>query len=176
LAKIIDDFRYGGTTMIVPGGRALTVELIPHCTSVVRDGWAGSHDVRPLAPLGMRQAESLVAAIGGNVDGVYSSPTARCRQTVGPLAASVGLPVTDLAELYEAGDFGEPTAGVDEIPDLMMRALGGRPRRCRAGLGLGDASALLVDQRHGSFQPARAAHRRGGRARRPGAGGGAAEA
>ena len=53
---------------------------------------------------GVRQAKALVAAIGGNVDGVYSSPTARCRQTVGPLAASVGLPVNNLPELYEAGD------------------------------------------------------------------------
>jgi broad specificity phosphatase PhoE len=33
--------------------------------------------------------------------------------------------VIDLVELYEAGDFGEPAAGVDEIPDLMVRALGG---------------------------------------------------
>ena len=111
--------------MTLPGAQPLTVELIPHCTSVGRDGWIGSHDVRPLAELGVRQAKALVAAIGGDVDGVYSSPTARCRQTVGPLAASVGLPVNDLPELYEAGDFGEPAAGIDEIPDLMVRALGG---------------------------------------------------
>jgi broad specificity phosphatase PhoE len=110
--------------MALPGAQALTVELIPHCTSVVRDGWIGSHDVRPLAELGQQQAQALVAAIGGTVDGVYSSPTARCRQTVGPLAAAVGLPVRDLAELYEAWDFGE-LAGVDELPDLMVRALGG---------------------------------------------------
>ena len=71
--------------MVLPGARALTVELIPHCTSVARDGWAGSHDVRPLAEPGRRQAEALVAAIGADVDGIYSSPTARCRQTVGPV-------------------------------------------------------------------------------------------
>jgi broad specificity phosphatase PhoE len=111
--------------MSLPGAQALTIELIPHCTSVVRDGWVGSHDVRPLAELGARQAAALVAAIGGNVDGIYSSPTARCRQTVGPLAAALGLPVNDLAELYEAWDFSEPAAGVAEIPDLMVRALGG---------------------------------------------------
>lgn len=103
----------------------LTVELIPHCTSVNRDGWIGSHDVRPLAEVGTRQAAALVAAIGTDVDGIYSSPTARCRQTVGPLAAAVGLPVQDLAELYEAGDFGEPLAGTQQVPDLMVRAVGG---------------------------------------------------
>jgi 8-oxo-dGTP diphosphatase len=101
----------------------LTIELIPHCTSVTRDGWAGSHDVRPLAELGMRQAEALVAAIGSGADGIYSSPTVRCRQTVEPLAAAAGLPVQDLTELYEAGDFGEPAA--DTGPERMTRAIGG---------------------------------------------------
>src|SRR5689334_10738339 len=102
-----------------------TVELIPHCTSVAREGWAGSHDVRPLAELGMRQAEALVAVIGSDVDGIYSSPAMRCRQTVGPLAVAAGLPVHDLAELYEAGDFGEPAAGTGRVPELMARAIGG---------------------------------------------------
>ena len=110
--------------MIFPAAQ-LTIELIPHCTSVARDGWAGSHDVRPLAGLGMRQAEALVSVIGSDVDGIYSSPAVRCRQTVGPLAAAAGLSVHDLAELYEAGDFGEPAAGTDGIPELMTRALGG---------------------------------------------------
>jgi 8-oxo-dGTP diphosphatase len=110
--------------MALPAAR-LTIELVPHCTSVVRDGWTGSHDVRPLAELGMRQAAALVAAIGTDVDGIYSSPAARCRQTVGPLAAAARLPVQDLAELYEAGDFGQPAAGTPRVPDLMVRAVGG---------------------------------------------------
>jgi 8-oxo-dGTP diphosphatase len=110
--------------MALPAAQ-LTVELVPHCASVPRDGWPGSHDVRPLAELGMKQAAVLVAAIGTGIDGIYSSPTARCRQTIGPLAAAAGLPVRDLAELYEADDFGEPAAGTDRVPDLMVRALGG---------------------------------------------------
>jgi broad specificity phosphatase PhoE len=103
----------------------LTLELVPHCASVPREGWTGSHDVRPLAELGLRQAAALVAAIGTDVDGIYSSTAARCRQTVGPLAGAAGLPVHDFAELYEAGDFGEPAAGTPRVPDLMVRALGG---------------------------------------------------
>jgi 8-oxo-dGTP diphosphatase len=71
--------------MALPAAQQLTLELVPHCMSVARDGWAGSHDVRPLTEAGMRQAEALVAAIGADVDGIYSSPTARCRQTVGPV-------------------------------------------------------------------------------------------
>lgn len=112
--------------MAVLGALSLTLELIPHCTSVPREGWVGSHDIRPLAELGLRQAEALVTAVGVNVDGVYSSPTIRCRQTVGPLAAAAGLLVQDLAGLYEAGDFGEPTAAdADPWPELMTHAVGG---------------------------------------------------
>jgi broad specificity phosphatase PhoE len=81
--------------MVLPATRFI-VELVPHYTSVAREGWAGSHDVRSLAEPGMRQAEALVAVIGADVDGVYSSPTVRCRQTVGPLAAAAGLPVRGL--------------------------------------------------------------------------------
>jgi 8-oxo-dGTP diphosphatase len=110
--------------MVFPATQ-LTIELIPHCTSVARDGGAGSHDVRPLAEPGMRQAEALAAVIGSDVDGIYSTPAVRCRQTVGPLAAAAGLRVRDLAELYEAGDFGEPAAGTDQVPEVMARALGG---------------------------------------------------
>ena len=144
--------------MALPVDRQLALELIPHCTSVARDGWVGSHDVRPLAELGMRQAEALVAAIGADVDGIYSSPTARCRQTVGPLAAAVALPVHDLAELYEAWDFGEPAAGVGEIPDLMVRALGGAwaaGRMLRAVAIMMDAhpGGRVVAASHGDVVP-----------------------
>ena len=119
--------------MALPSGR-LVVELIPHCTSVAREGWVGSHDVRPLAELGMRQAAALAAAIGSDVDGIYSSPTTRCRQTVEPLAAAAGLPVRDLAELYEAGDFGEPAQGRARYPSSWCaRSVAvGRPAGCCA--------------------------------------------
>jgi 8-oxo-dGTP diphosphatase len=144
--------------MSLPGAQALTVELIPHCTSVGRDGWVGGHDVRPLAELGLRQAEALVAVIGTDVDGIYSSPTARCRQTVGPLAAAAGLPVRDMAELYEAWDFSEPAAGVDEIPELMVRALGGAwaaGRMLRAVAIMMDAhpGGRVVAASHGDVVP-----------------------
>ena len=144
--------------MALPAARQLTLELVPHCTSVARDGWVGTHDVRPLAEAGLRQAEALVAAIGADVDGIYSSPTARCRQTVGPLAAAVALPVSDLAELYEAWDFGEPAAGVGEIPDLMVRALGGAwaaGRMLRAVAIMMDAhpGGRVVAASHGDVVP-----------------------
>jgi broad specificity phosphatase PhoE len=64
---------------------------------------------------------ALVDAIGTDLTAVYSSPAARCRQTVGPLAAAAGLPVHDLGELYEAGDFGQPAAGTPQV--VLLSAL-----------------------------------------------------
>ncbi|WP_146103592.1 histidine phosphatase family protein [Nonomuraea solani] len=48
----------------------------------------GDHDV--LSDLGKRQAGALVAAIRTDVDGVFSSPALRRRQTVEPLARAAG--------------------------------------------------------------------------------------
>jgi broad specificity phosphatase PhoE len=70
----------------------LTVELVPHCTSVARSGWTDSHDVRPLAELGLRQAAALVPEIGTDVDAIYSSPAERCRQTAGASGARRAVP------------------------------------------------------------------------------------
>jgi 8-oxo-dGTP diphosphatase len=123
----------------------LTVELVPHGTSVSRDGWIGSHDVRPLAELGMQQAAALVTAIGNDVDGVYSSPAVRCRQTVGALASAAGLPVQDLSELYEGGDFCESAASTMQVTDLMVRAVGGAWAAGRMLRGV----ALIMDAHPG---------------------------
>jgi 8-oxo-dGTP diphosphatase len=140
--------------------RALTVEQIPHCTSVPRGGWVGSHDVRPLAELGLRQADALVAAVGTDVDGIYSSPAARCRQTVGPLAAAAGLEVRDLAELYEAGDFSEPTAAdPGGKSELMAHAVGGawaagRMLRAIAIMAEAHPGGRVAAASHGDVVPA----------------------
>ncbi|HTT92350.1 MAG TPA: histidine phosphatase family protein [Acidimicrobiales bacterium] len=120
--------------------KQLTLELVPHCTSVTRDGWTSDDDLRPLAELGRRQATALVAAIGTEVDGIFSSPAVRCRQTVEPLAATLGLPVQDLAGLYEAADFGEPAAGREGFSDLMVRAIGGA---WAAGRMLGAVTVMM---------------------------------
>jgi broad specificity phosphatase PhoE len=157
--------------MGLPAAR-LTLELVPHCESVTRDGWARSHDVRPLTELGLRQAEALVDAIGAEADGIYSSPTVRCRQTVAPLASAAGLPVHDLAELYEAGGFDEPAAGTSALPEIMARAIGGawtagrmlqavsvmmeaHPRGRVIAASHGDAIPVLLAALSGAFAAAR---------------------
>jgi broad specificity phosphatase PhoE len=79
----------------------LTLELVPHCASVARDGWVGSHDDRPLSDQGRAQAERLVGELGADVDAIYSSPALRCRETVAPLAKAAGQNVVTLDALAE---------------------------------------------------------------------------
>lgn len=92
------------------GGADFALELVPHCSSAPRDGWVGDHDVRPLSNLGRQQAHALVAALGTDIDAIFSSPALRCRQTVEPLARAANRPVETLAELAEGDGFREPAA------------------------------------------------------------------
>jgi 8-oxo-dGTP diphosphatase len=106
------------------GDTEITYILIPHCASVSRDSWTGDHDVRPLTQLGHQQAQTLAGAITPDIDAIYTSPTARCRQTVEPLSARSGLPLTELPELYEAAGFHEPTEWVAGVYAPMGQAIG----------------------------------------------------
>jgi 8-oxo-dGTP diphosphatase len=73
---------------------ALTIELVTHMDAGDRRLWTGDQDVRPLSELGRGQAARVAEALAvGPIDGLYSSPALRCRQTLQPLAARFGLPV-----------------------------------------------------------------------------------
>jgi 8-oxo-dGTP diphosphatase len=101
------------------------LELVPHCSSVSRDGWAGDHDVRPLSEVGLQQAAALVAALGTDIDAVFSSPALRCHQTVEPLASAAGREITVVDALAEAEGFTEPREWVDGTYAPMAGAVGG---------------------------------------------------
>ncbi|MEV6525858.1 histidine phosphatase family protein [Longispora sp. NPDC051575] len=136
----------------------LTLELVPHCASVPRTGWTGSHDPRPLSADGHRQARDLVAALGTGIAAVYSSPALRCRQTVEPLATAAGLAVTDMAEWAEADDFREPEAWTKGVFAGIAGAVGGAwsaGRGLRAALAIGarHPGARVVASSHGDVIP-----------------------
>lgn len=74
-----------------------TIELVRHAKAHSRDRWWGKPDrERPLTDAGLDQsrvlARELVAA--GPLVALYSSPFARCTQTLEPLASATGLPIT----------------------------------------------------------------------------------
>jgi phosphohistidine phosphatase SixA len=70
----------------------MSVVLIRHADAGDRRAWSGDDRLRPLTPLGRRQAQGLTQSLrAGAPQRVLSSPYTRCEQTVSPLAAWLGV-------------------------------------------------------------------------------------
>lgn len=97
----------------------MTVYLVRHAVAVGRHGWDGPDRARPLTAKGQRQAEALPRLLAGaDVRRILSSPAARCRDTVAPLARSTGLVVKDADELAEGAD---AKSAVDLLEELAAK-------------------------------------------------------
>jgi 8-oxo-dGTP diphosphatase len=137
----------------------LTLELAPHCASVPPDGWDGDHLIRPLTELGHQQAHALVAALGTDVDTIYSSPALRCLQTVQPLASAAGLPIGELPELLDTAQFVEPREWTQGHYAHIAQAVGGgwaagHGLRALMTIGLRQPGCRVVAASHGDIIPA----------------------
>ena len=94
-----------------PGHRMLI--FVRHGDAGDKGRWDGPDLLRPLSPLGCRQAEGLVLRLEDcPVERILSSPTLRCRQTVEPLARDRLLRIEPVAAL-----------GVDAGPAEVRSAL-----------------------------------------------------
>ena len=93
--------------------------FVRHADAGDKGGWDGPDALRPLSPLGRRQAEGLVVRLEDYpVDRVLSSPSLRCVQTVRPLAADRFLEVEPLAAL---GVGASPAEVLGVFWDLALR-------------------------------------------------------
>jgi len=73
---------------------SLTLEIFIHMDAVGRQGWTGDPDERPLTELGKQQSERIAQELTASpVNGVFSSPALRCRESLEPLVKKTGLPV-----------------------------------------------------------------------------------
>ena len=82
----------------------MTVILVRHAAAGERSRWSGDDRLRPLDERGRRQATELAEALASRgVERVLTSPYVRCRQTVDPLAETLGLAVEERVELAEGG-------------------------------------------------------------------------
>lgn len=80
----------------------VNVYLVRHAQALGRGDWREPDASRPLSPKGCRQASGLVDLLGGEpIVRVAASPASRCQQTVGPLAAALGLEVESNPALVE---------------------------------------------------------------------------
>lgn len=68
--------------------------LIRHAKAGERSAWSGEDVLRPLTAQGRRQSADLVGLLDGfEIDEIRSSPYRRCRETIAPLAAALGIDV-----------------------------------------------------------------------------------
>jgi 8-oxo-dGTP diphosphatase len=91
----------------------MSVYLVRHAEAKGRSAWDGDDLLRPLNGHGRRQAEDLVGQLrseGARIRRIYTSPAVRCRDTVEPLGAAIGVAVEDAKELEEGAS---PAAAVE---------------------------------------------------------------
>lgn len=87
--------------------------LARHAHAGSKKLWTGDDADRPLSPLGWAQARNLVTALDEvELHTLLSSPTARCRQTLEPLAAARGLSIDEHRLLA-------PDAPIEQLFDLV---------------------------------------------------------
>jgi 8-oxo-dGTP diphosphatase len=90
------------------------IYLVRHGKAGSRSNWRGPDSARPLTPAGSRQADAIAKMLGSSpVTRIVSSPYLRCRQTVEPLAAELGIPVEADEALAEGASLGGIHALID---------------------------------------------------------------
>jgi 8-oxo-dGTP diphosphatase len=121
-----------------------TVLLVRHAKAGKRSDWAGDDMLRPLTEAGLRQRDALhsLLPLFGPAR-IYSAPRVRCRQTVAPIAADLGIGIVDESLFSEEGYLGDPEAAVD----LMLRVAAGSGTAlvCSQGGVIPDLVARLAD-------------------------------
>ena len=103
---------------------SLTMEVFIHMDAVGRNDWIGEPDERPLTALGKQQASRMAdELIEDSVTAIYSSPAARCRESLLPLAQKSSLPVRVLPGFRDTKGYRAPTGW--ENPNRPADPLGG---------------------------------------------------
>ena len=89
-----------------------------HAKAGNRGSWDGADEERPLSKAGRRQADALAELLHDEPIGrVVSSPYVRCRETLAPLAAQLGLLVQDADGLTEGAPLNEALRLLDKVSD-----------------------------------------------------------
>jgi 8-oxo-(d)GTP phosphatase len=90
--------------------------MVRHAHAGERKKWAGNDALRPIDAQGQQEAEAIAESLAlFEPARLIAAPALRCRQTLGPLSESLGLPiVSDSA-------FGEPPMP-DEVPNKVKVA------------------------------------------------------
>jgi 8-oxo-dGTP pyrophosphatase MutT (NUDIX family)/phosphohistidine phosphatase SixA len=93
--------------------------VVRHAKAGSRDKWDGADHLRPLSTAGCTQAQAIAELLPRyGPDRIGSAPQVRCRDTVAPLAAALGLPIADEPLLSENSYHDDPDATLKRIHEL----------------------------------------------------------
>jgi 8-oxo-dGTP diphosphatase len=88
---------------------SLTLDIFIHLETLGRENWTGDFHACPLNQAGRRQAVRIAEELGAApIQGIFSSPAVRCRESLEPLAERCGLRIVVLPVLRSAGGFPAP--------------------------------------------------------------------
>ncbi|MCU1459234.1 MAG: hypothetical protein JWL73_3326 [Actinomycetia bacterium] len=125
------------------------IHLVRHAKAGSRRAWQGPDAERPLTPAGKRQAEAIANFLARKpVSRIVSSPFLRCRLTVEPLGAKVGIPVETDDRLAEG-------AGIDGVRAFISTAGRGDLVLCSHGDVIGGVLEWLEREGAELDQPRR---------------------
>ena len=114
--------------------------LVRHADAGNKRDWAGPDAERPLSQEGWEQAAGLVdLLVGLRIERLLSSPLLRCRQTLEPLAAALGLDIVLVEELSVEGD-------IERMEAILDQARTDRAVLCTHGEVLQELFARLRDR------------------------------
>ena len=93
----------------------MSLLIVRHAHAGSRREWTGDDRLRPLSDRGRKQAESIARTLAPyEPKRLLTSPTVRCRQTVEPLGAAIGVDVVDDDRLFEGPCRSDITSLVDD--------------------------------------------------------------
>ena len=96
----------------------MSIFVVRHAKAGSRRDWDGDDTERPLTKSGRRQSDEIARHLADQpISGVWSSPAARCVQTVEPLARAHGLDVVREPRLAEGAALDEVLGLLTEVPD-----------------------------------------------------------
>lgn len=108
-AKALLDYDNDKALVADPNLRKLsrtgTIHLLRHGAAGDRNKWKGVDAERPLTKKGRKQADAVAERLAGRgIERIYTSPYARCVETVTPLADAIGAKIKTTAALAEGPD------------------------------------------------------------------------
>jgi 8-oxo-dGTP diphosphatase len=97
----------------------MTVYLVRHAKAGSRKAWTGDDALRPLSKVGQTQARAIGKALAGaGITRIVSSPFVRCRETVEPLGARLGVGVELSDALAEGASMTDSLRLLEKLSDV----------------------------------------------------------